>query len=126
MLYSSIKEGIQYLSIEGDFRFENISLLKSLVVERFKESAEGYVIDLSKTTAIDSTGFGLLITLSKNARQNNKKIVFVVNNPKIYQLFVVAKFHLFFTIIENSFDAPKYFSTQNTPPTSALETIESY
>ncbi|QGG46767.1 STAS domain-containing protein [Heliorestis convoluta] len=64
-------------------------------------TVRGTILDLSKIQNIDSTGFGVLVNLSKEAKQQNRKLAVVVTDPFIDQLFQISKVYLLFPVVDS-------------------------
>ncbi|MCT4606268.1 MAG: STAS domain-containing protein [Marinisporobacter sp.] len=92
-------KGYQKFIIKGKLVYTTIQWAKQRVDESIRQ-ADGYIVDLHHITQIDSTGFGFLINLGKKAMKNNKKMVIVVKDKMIRELFGISKLDQVFSIVE--------------------------
>jgi len=87
------------IDIVGRLTYDNIPNLKELVQNRIVESQK-YMINLSRTSQIDSTGLGLLITITKYYLCEESRVVIINTNPLIRELFSISKLYSYFAVTE--------------------------
>ena len=63
-------------------------------------SAKGIVIDLAKTTFIDSAGLGALVSLLKNCNQRGIRLYLAGLTPQVRQIFELTRLYRLFDIFE--------------------------
>lgn len=86
---TSMRDGIQTLAVEGSFVYQYMKSAKEQT-SQLMEDAQGYILDFTRTSKIDSTGFGLLINLFKR-KPEGARMVAVVSNSFIRELFDITK-----------------------------------
>lgn len=59
-----------------------------------------YLVDLDSVERIDSTGLGGLINFARLVAKQSGRIAFVVNNPFLRELFLMAQFDKVFPVAE--------------------------
>lgn len=78
----------QIIYISGNLEYQNMNIARDMIKE-LMEVRECYILNFSKTTKIDSTGFGLVFSI---IRENpDAKIFAVVEDPFITELFKITK-----------------------------------
>lgn len=75
--------------------------LKSLA----KESKRWMLLNVEGIEFVDSSGLGLLVSLTKEIRQNDGEIVITNLSPQVKMLFDLTRMTQVFTIHENEQDA---------------------
>ncbi|ANE46306.1 hypothetical protein SY83_08480 [Paenibacillus swuensis] len=101
---SKLTEDIQWIQAAGKLTYGNSEAAKEML-SRLVEARPGYVLDLSKLTLIDSTGFGVLIHFNKRYCVNGSRMAIVVNDELLRELFLIAKLDLLFTLCESPEEA---------------------
>lgn len=102
-----IETKADYISIAftGDLEYGMIEeVKKELQAQRF-ETEHGYIIDMQKVTNIDSTGFGMIVNFAKKVSVKGKKIVIIVVDDFIRNLFAISQCDKVFPIMTNEEDA---------------------
>lgn len=92
------------IDISGRLTYENVQTLRNVVEEKISDS-EYYIIDLSKTTQMDSTGLGLFVTIVKHYLLKNSRMVLINPNPIIKELFAVSRLNSYFASVEKESEA---------------------
>jgi len=94
------------IEIKGRLTYENVQKLKDTVGSKICES-QYYMINLSQTSRMDSTGLGLFIAIVRNYLLKSSKLVVVNSNPNIQELFVVSRLNVYFAMVEHRDEAFK-------------------
>lgn len=104
--YINIKEEAEYQVIElkGRLTYDYIAEYKVNIIENIKE-AKGYIIDLSSIIQVDSTGMGLLVNTAKHFISNQQRMVLIINDKLILELFTIAKLDKVFNICKDMKEA---------------------
>src|SRR2546423_12182120 len=68
------KSGIVIVGVEGQLIVGNRQELKQKVLEALESGSRKFVIDFSKTGYIDSSGLGVLVSLSKKIREQGGEL----------------------------------------------------
>lgn len=87
--------------VDGQLIVGNRHELKRMVLDALEGGARRFVIDFSRTGYIDSSGLGVLITLSKEIRAQDGDLRLASLNPDLQRLFELTKLDTFFRICAN-------------------------
>lgn len=101
------EEEIQIIHISGKLTYGTTNHAKEAIHKALDETVKGYIIDMSNTEYIDSTGFGVLINFAKMIGEKDRSMAIIVTDPLINQLFTISKFHLVFPIVKTKEEALK-------------------
>ena len=85
------------LALAGKMVYENAELFAKELESKIKEKG-CYIIDVDNLERLDSTGFGVLITLAKKVAGLEGQVGFKVSKAFLKELFDIAKFDLVFPI----------------------------
>ncbi|NLK63053.1 MAG: STAS domain-containing protein [Fusobacteria bacterium] len=95
--------------LEGDVDvYTSVSLKKELnnIIEQGNDKI---LIDLGKTTYMDSSGLGVLVAILKLLKKNNGQMKIVELTPTIKKVFELTRLSNFFDIYDTEEDALKNF-----------------
>jgi anti-anti-sigma factor len=85
------------LKIQGSFNIgfytEFYNAIKDILPTRTR-----YIIDMTETDGIDSTGFGMLLTLRERAGGDNSDISIIIVNQSLFKLFQTYNFNTLFNV----------------------------
>ena len=103
MLKSEIKNGVEVLS------FDNVSKLNILVAQSLKEEISQYlnkegkniVLNLDGIEYVDSSGFGALLSILRNAKNNNSNFKICNVSQDVMELVKLLQLHNVFEIHDN-------------------------
>ena len=103
MLQSENRNGVEILS------FENVSKLNILVAQSLKEEMAQYlnkrgknlVLNLEGIEYIDSSGFGALLSILRNAKNNNSTFKVCNISPDVMELVKLLQLHNVFEIYDS-------------------------
>jgi len=84
--------------VDGQLIVGNRHELKRMMLEALEGGARRFVIDFSRTGYIDSSGLGVLITLSKEVRAQGGDLRLASLNPDLQRLFELTKLDTLFEI----------------------------
>lgn len=87
--------------VDGQLIVGNRHELKRLVLDALERGARRFVIDFSRTGYIDSSGLGVLITLSKEIRALGGDLRLASLNRDLQRLFELTKLDTFFRICDD-------------------------
>lgn len=100
--FDSIKEKFTKVTFIGKLVYEYSRQAK----EKISSQLDGHhkvIIDLQQTDTIDSTGFGVLISLTRKVPAEH--VVVVINNPAIERYYRIAQLHQVITVAANEQEA---------------------
>ncbi|MBI5324501.1 MAG: STAS domain-containing protein [Ignavibacteriae bacterium] len=99
------------LNLKGQFiGGEETDKLRETLVGIAQQKKNNLVIDLAKTTYLNSTALGVLISAHANFVKREGKIILCNVNKSIQNIFVITKLSLVFTIVETYDEAIKLIS----------------
>lgn len=89
---------VTVVDVNGELTVANRGELKERVLRRLEEGEGVFVIDFSKTGYIDSSGLGVLVSLSKRIREENGRLRLAGLNQDLRTLFELTKLDTLFQI----------------------------
>ena len=87
---------VTLIEIGGQLIVGNRQLLKQQVLEQLEEGSRKFVVDFSNTDYIDSSGLGVLVTLSKKIREKGGEISLSSLSKDLRTLFELTKLDTLF------------------------------
>jgi len=98
-------------------RFNNVNRFNALIAEPVKEQLKGYfskpktklILNLESINFIDSTGFGVFLSIMKTANNNYGFFKICNINPEVMELFKLLQLHNVFEIYNTLDDCIKSF-----------------
>ena len=94
------KSGVVIVGVEGELIVGNRQELKQKALEALEEGSRKFVIDFSKTGYIDSSGLGVLVSLSKKIREQGGELRLAGLNADLQTLFELTKLDTLFQIAD--------------------------
>ncbi|MBN2213714.1 MAG: STAS domain-containing protein [Bacteroidales bacterium] len=99
-------------------RFDNIDRFNALITEPVKEKLKGFythtgikmALSLDGIRFIDSTGFGVFLSILKTANNNQGQFKICNISSEVMELFKLLQLHNVFELYENLDDCLKSFS----------------
>ena len=89
------------VTVDGQLTLNNRSELKERVLARLAGGETDFVIDFDAADYIDSSGLGVLVSLSKHIRDENGRLKLAGLNEDLARLFALTKLDSLFDIAEN-------------------------
>jgi anti-sigma B factor antagonist len=99
------KRGITVVSVDGQLIVGNRQELKQAVLDAIEGGARKFVIDFTRTGYIDSSGLGVLVSLSKKIREQGGDLRLAGLNEDLQTLFELTKLDTLFAITKTPEDA---------------------
>jgi len=100
------KQGdVTVVDVEGQLIVGNRQELKQKVLEQLAEGDRKFVIDFSNTGYIDSSGLGVLVSLSKKIREQGGELRLTNLNEALHTLFELTKLDTLFKIADSRQEA---------------------
>jgi anti-sigma B factor antagonist len=104
------KEGdITLLDVEGQLIVGNRQELKQKVLEELENGERKFLIDFERTGYIDSSGLGVLVSLSKKIREQGGELRLANLNEDLRTLFELTKLDTLFQISSSRDEALSSF-----------------
>ncbi len=87
---TSEKDDITIVSIDGNIEMTTMKLLKEKLLDIAATSDKNISIDFSKVEYLDSSGLGVLLTISKLLKSRGKKIKLINIPDKIAMVMQIS------------------------------------
>jgi anti-sigma B factor antagonist len=101
--------GVTVIDVEGQLIVGNRQELKHKVIEELENGARKFLIDFSRTGYIDSSGLGVLVSLSKKIREQGGELRLANLNEDLRTLFELTKLDTLFQIADSRKEALSSF-----------------
>ena len=90
---------IKTFSIDGELDSHNVKTLKSYLTEIDEINNWTYILDMKKTSYMDSSGLGMLVYIKKELHKtgNALKIINLSNN--VFNVFKMTKLDAYFELL---------------------------
>jgi len=105
----SQSDAVTVVDVEGQLIVGNRQELKQKVLEELENGARKFVIDFSDTGYIDSSGLGVLVSLSKKIREQGGELRLSSLNEDLRTLFELTKLDTLFKISDTRDEALRDF-----------------
>ncbi|PYP13956.1 MAG: anti-sigma factor antagonist [Gemmatimonadetes bacterium] len=99
------KSGVVVVGVDGQLIVGNRQDLKQKVLDALDGGARKFVIDFTKTGYIDSSGLGVLVSLSKKIREQGGDLRLAGLNEDLQTLFELTKLDTLFAIAKTPAEA---------------------
>ncbi|MEO8946651.1 MAG: STAS domain-containing protein [Gemmatimonadaceae bacterium] len=101
MSFTLKKEGdVVVVDVEGQLIVGNRQELKQKVLDDLEKGERKFLIDFAQTGYIDSSGLGVLVSLSKKIREHGGELRLADLNDDLQTLFELTKLDTLFQISE--------------------------
>jgi anti-sigma B factor antagonist len=97
--------GVVVIEVEGQLIVGNRQELKQQVLDALEAGSRKFLIDFTKTGYIDSSGLGVLVSLSKKIREEGGDLRLAGLNEDLKTLFELTKLDTLFAITESAAEA---------------------
>ncbi|HJU74498.1 MAG TPA: STAS domain-containing protein [Gemmatimonadaceae bacterium] len=102
MSFAIHKEGeVCVVSVEGQLIVGNRQELKQKVLDEIERGERKFLVDFSQTGYIDSSGLGVLVSLSKKIREHGGELRLTNLNEDLKTLFELTKLDTLFQIADS-------------------------
>lgn len=101
----SKSDDVTVISVEGQLIVGNRQELKQKVLEELEKGERKFVVDFSSTGYIDSSGLGVLVSLSKKIREQGGELRLASLNEDLRTLFELTKLDTLFKIADSRDEA---------------------
>src|ERR1700743_39041 len=99
MSFSITKQGeVVVVDVEGQLIVGNRQEIKQKVLDELEKGERKFLIDFPRTGYIDSSGLGVLVSLSKKIREQGGELRLANLNDDLKTLFEVKKLDTFFQL----------------------------
>ncbi len=101
MGFEVTKQGdVTVIAVEGQLIVGNRQELKQKVLDELEAGSRKFLIDFSNTGYIDSSGLGVLVSLSKKIREQGGELRLARLNEDLRTLFELTKLDTLFQIAD--------------------------
>jgi len=100
---------VSLIEVEGQLIVGNRQELKQQVLEQLESGDRKFVIDFADTGYIDSSGLGVLVSLSKKIREQGGELRLSSLNEDLRTLFELTKLDTLFRIADDKEEALEGF-----------------
>ncbi|GIS80677.1 MAG: hypothetical protein CM1200mP14_22430 [Gammaproteobacteria bacterium] len=90
------KDDVTLIEVGGQLIVGNRQLLKEQVLDQLERGDRKFILDFSKTDYVDSSGLGVLVTLSKKIREQGGQLSLVSLSEDLRTLFELTKLDTLF------------------------------
>lgn len=104
-LQRRIVNGVAVLDVAGELDIYTSPKLKTAIQDLISEGHAKLVVNLLKTTYLDSTALSVLTAALKQARENGGDLAVVYNQPQIAKIFSITGLHEVFPVFHVEGDA---------------------
>lgn len=98
-------DDVTVVVVEGQLIVGNRQELKQKVLEELESGERKFVVDFDKTGYIDSSGLGVLVSLSKKIREQGGELRLAGLNEDLRTLFELTKLDTLFKISDSRAEA---------------------
>jgi len=99
------QDDVTVADVEGQLIVGNRQELKQTVLEELEQGGRKFVIDFEHTGYIDSSGLGVLVSLSKKIREQGGELRLANLNEDLRTLFELTKLDTLFIIADSRDEA---------------------
>lgn len=96
---------VTIVEVEGELVVGNRRALKDEVLSRLDEGDEKFVLDFEDTSYIDSSGLGVLVSLSKRIREQGGELRLAGLDDDLHTLFELTRLDTLFQIADDRAEA---------------------
>lgn len=100
-----VKQAYLAIVFTGDLEYGKIEEMKKELAAHMFDVDADYVIDMQHVTNIDSTGFGMIVNFAKKVSVRGKKIVIIVADDFVRNLFAISQCDKVFPIVRDEAQA---------------------
>lgn len=93
--------GVTVVSVDGELTVGNRGELKRSILDRLEGGERRFLFDFSETSYIDSSGLGVLVSLSKKIREQGGRLRLFGLNEDLRTLFELTKLDTLFQISDS-------------------------
>jgi anti-sigma B factor antagonist len=99
--------GVLVVEVDGQLIVGNRQEFKQKILDALESGERKFLVDFTQTGYIDSSGLGVLVSLSKKIRDEGGELRLAGLNEDLRTLFELTKLDTLFSISDNAADALK-------------------
>jgi len=97
------------IDVDGQLIVGNRQELKQMILDQVEEGERKFLVDFTRTGYIDSSGLGVLVSLSKKIREKGGELRLSTLNEDLRTLFELTKLDTLFRIADSREEGLKDF-----------------
>lgn len=102
MTFSIIgEENAAVVEVNGELTVSNRQTFKDVLLERLGDGDRRFVVDFRETSYIDSSGLGVLVSVSKKVREKGGEVRLAGLNDDLHALFELTRLDTLFQIYDD-------------------------
>jgi anti-sigma B factor antagonist len=98
-------KGVLVVEVDGQLIVGNRQEFKQKILDALEAGERKFLVDFTRTGYIDSSGLGVLVSLSKKIRDEGGELRLAGLNEDLRTLFELTKLDTLFTISDSADDA---------------------
>jgi anti-sigma B factor antagonist len=106
---TSRQNGVVVVDVDGQLIVGNRQELKQKVLDELESGERKFLVDFANTGYIDSSGLGVLVSLSKKIREQGGELRLANLNEDLRTLFELTKLDTLFNIADSRDEALSSF-----------------
>lgn len=95
------EDGVVVVDVDGQLIVGNRQELKQLILDELEKGERKFLVDFTHTGYIDSSGLGVLVSLSKKIREQGGELRLSTLNEDLQTLFELTKLDSLFRIADS-------------------------
>jgi anti-sigma B factor antagonist len=107
--HTSKQNGVVVVDVDGQLIVGNRQELKQKVLDQLEGGERSFLVDFANTGYIDSSGLGVLVSLSKKIREQSGELRLANLNEDLRTLFELTKLDTLFNIADSREEALSSF-----------------
>ena len=101
----AVKDGVAVLELQGEVDMSNSPQLRAKVLEVFAGTPTVFLIDMTETEYMDSSGMGTLVEALKWSRRKDTQLRLVGVNESVKSVFEISRLTSLFQFYNNQSEA---------------------
>ena len=97
---SNLVDNNLIIKIVGKFDFQSHNDFQKIYEDFEKYENVNFIVDLTETTSIDSSGLGMLLLLRNYAGEEEDSVELLVQDNDVYKILGISRFETLFKIKE--------------------------
>lgn len=94
-------DGVVLVEVDGELIVGNREEFKEVVIDRLDDGGRKFLVDFARSSYIDSSGLGALVSLSKRIREVGGELRLAGLNDDLRTLFELTKLNTLFQILDS-------------------------
>ena len=102
---ADLGDGVATVAVAGEVDLYTAPALKQAIGDAIDQGARNVLVDLSRTTFIDSTTLGVLMGAVKRLRPAGGELAIACSDPNVRKIFAITLLDRIFAIFDSPDDA---------------------